>query len=100
VEKYTVKHTDISLEDVENIFQYGIETFGEKAVLNYLYILEKAYEKSGDMPTIGHGRKDIPMNALSFNIEPNTIIYTIDETNKSILVLRVLNSKMNFEEQF
>jgi toxin ParE1/3/4 len=93
-------------EDFSDIYHYTVLTFGLRQYDIYQEKLKSAITKLRKMPTIGHSRSDLPEEYLCFSVEQHFIIYQIDEVNKSINILRILNSKMfaepsgDFEEQF
>jgi toxin ParE1/3/4 len=87
-------------EDFSDIYHYTVLTFGEKQYDIYEEKLKKAFTKISKMPTIGHSRADLPKEMLCYPIEQHFVIYKIDETNQSINILRILYSKMDFDQQF
>lgn len=87
-------------EDFSDIYHYTVLTFGEKQYDIYEEKLKSAITKLTKMPTIGHSRPDLPIDYLCFPVEQHFLIYKIDEANKAINIIRILNSKMDFEEQF
>jgi toxin ParE1/3/4 len=97
---YKVIISDQVNEDFSDIYHYTVLTFGEKQYNIYEEKLKNSISKISKMPTIGHSRADLPKELLCFPIEQHFIIYKIDENNQSINILRILNSKMAFEEQF
>lgn len=87
-------------EDFSDIYHYTVLTFGLRQYEIYEEKLKLAITKLRKMPTIGHSRKDLPAEYFCYPIEQHFIIYQVDESNKSIKILRILNSKMDFKEQF
>lgn len=97
---YRIIISDEVNEDFSDIYHYTVLTFGEKQYDIYEEKLKNTISKISKMPSIGHSRSDLPKKYLCFPVEQHFIIYQIDEAIKSINIIRILNSKMNFEEQF
>lgn len=95
---YELNYSAEALEDLIYILQYTFETFGEKQMNIYYNKIEKSLDSLKTMPTIGHSRKDIPFETLAYNVEKHTIIYEIVEDKKLVQILRILHSKMDFDE--
>ncbi len=89
-----------ALDDVRYIFQYTYETFGDTQTISYRNKMEIAISKIANMPSIGHKRKDIPLDTLAYVFGKHTIIYEIFEENKLVNILRILHSQMDFNEVF
>jgi toxin ParE1/3/4 len=97
---FEIVYSDNSLADIREIFQYGYDLYGEKIAKKYVFNLDQKFILLQKMPTIGHSRPDLPIEYLCLNYEEHSIIYRIDESKSEILIIRILHSKMDFEEQF
>jgi toxin ParE1/3/4 len=97
---FEVIYSENSLVDISEIFQYGYEFYGEKIAKKYVTNLDQKFILLQKMPTIGHSRHDLPIDYLCLNYEQHSIIYRVDESKNEILIVRILHSKMDFEEQF
>lgn len=87
-------------EDFSDIYHNTVLTFGLRQYDIYEELLKMGIAKIQKMPTIGHTRTDLPDDYLCFPVEQHFIIYRIEEEIKSINILRILNSKNNFEDKF
>ncbi len=85
---------------IKLILQFSVETFGESIADEYFMKIDIALTKLSNMPSIGHKRNDIPSDTLAFNVEKHVIIYEIKEAEKTVHILRILHSRMNFRSKF
>jgi plasmid stabilization system protein ParE len=91
--KLPVKVSEIFIADLDNIFKYGIETFGIRQAEIYENEIWKLVEGlSGNWPLFSECRH-IPTKSKTYRwiiLESHFIIYRITKTE--IQVLRILNS--------
>jgi plasmid stabilization system protein ParE len=60
--------------DIEDIFEHTIIVFGERKANQYSYNLYSKFQLIQENPNIGHIRKDIPDECLSWPYEKHFII--------------------------
>lgn len=87
-------------KDIKGILEYSLETFGEPQTDNYKDEMNNAFISIQKMPTIGHVRKDTPLNYLSLVSGQHSIVYRIDKKINKVLVIRILHSRMDFTQKF
>ena len=67
--------TDAAKLDIEDIFEYTLNFFGEKKANEYSFDLYINIEMLQRNPEIGHYRNDIPLGFLAWSFEQHIIIY-------------------------
>lgn len=95
MKNYSSNISDEALVDIEYIFQFGIETFGLIQTQNYLKDLYLAVDKIAQMPTRGHNHSQLPSQFLVYNLDSHMLIYIINESQKSIEILRIVHKKVD-----
>ncbi len=95
---FNLKISDAAEFDLENIFEYTFENFGEEKWIEYEYKIQINIEKIINNPQIGHKRNDIPKNYLAWPVEKHFIIY--QEVENTVHLVRILHEKLNFLNQF
>ena len=99
MKKYILRTTDKAKQDFSDLTHYSLITFGEFQAYKYLLKFEEAYDKLSKFPTIGHSRKDLTEGLRAMTIGQHTLIYSINEKDQSILVIRILHARMNFSDK-
>lgn len=79
--------------DLEGIYDYTYEQWGEEQAASYLQKLQEAFEQLCDYPAMGKHRMDIGQEYFGFTKEHHLIIYRME--NAGIRVIRVLHKRMN-----
>jgi len=64
-------------EDVADIFQYSLETWGETQAYVYRDVLDRALLTIQDNPRIGHGRPELSAQHRIFPAGWHTIVYHV-----------------------
>ncbi len=95
---YSIKIAKDAYDDLTDIQQYTLETFGEHQLLKYESLLNEALILLRSSPNIGHNRPDIPNEYLAWSIGEHLFIYRIEDS--IIYLVRVLHSRMDFRFQF
>ncbi|MGB4334142.1 MAG: type II toxin-antitoxin system RelE/ParE family toxin [Chromatiaceae bacterium] len=80
-------------EDVADIFQYSLETWGETQAYGYRDVLDRALLTIQDNPGIGHGRPELSARHRLFPAGQHIIVYRA--TSQAILVSRILHGRMD-----
>ena len=60
--KFEVILSPIAMDDLEDIYVHGVNTFGERQADIYAQKIHSVFERLSKMPTMGHARKDIVCN--------------------------------------
>jgi toxin ParE1/3/4 len=95
---YTIKISKDAYDDLSDIQQYTLETFGEHQLLKYETLLNEALILIRSNPRIVNSRPDIPNQYLAWAVGEHIFIYRIEEA--IIYLVRVLYSRMDFRFQF
>jgi toxin ParE1/3/4 len=80
-------------DDLEDIFSYTLQTWGEQQLADYAGVIERALEAIASNPFLGHSRADLTPGYRCFIAGRHLIIYRIEE--ETIYVLRVLHERMD-----
>lgn len=97
---YQLIISDLASIDLEQIFQYSIETFGENKALEYLENFHIKFEKLEKMPGIGHFHSSLIQNVRVMNFESHNVLYKINEHKMVIEILRIVHQKINLDTLF
>lgn len=95
---YTLKVSAEAYDDLIDIQQYTLETFGESQFKKYESLINDAFILIRTNPNIGHHRADIPNNYLGWPVGEHIFIYKVEL--QIINVVRILHSRMDFRFQF
>jgi toxin ParE1/3/4 len=97
---YQLVISDLASKDLEHIFQYSIETFGERKTLEYLENLHLKLEQLEKMPGIGHIHISLDTEIRIMNYESHNVLYKINENDLDIEILRIVHQKINLNNLF
>ena len=81
--------------DIEKIFDYGVERFGEAVAGKYRDGIKAAFTSLLAFPFSGRARGDIRQGVRSRAYESHIVFYTVDDA--SVLIIRVLHVRMRAE---
>lgn len=81
--------------DLANIYEYGIETFGAKLAKNYLLGTHQVFEILTNNVNLGRDASEFMLLLKQFSYKSHTIFYLV--TDIGILIVRVLNQSMDYE---
>lgn len=90
---YTLRTSVDADLDLEDIYLYGLKTWGEKQADKYQNDLNMGLLKIVDDPSIGRITPDIPHRFLRYNINEHSVFYRLEEN--TVFVVRVLYSRMD-----
>ena len=76
-------------EDIESIYEFGVQKFGQDQALNYLIGLRTYFQLLSENPNIGRKRNGIKSGLFSFPYASHVIFYRIYRTH--IRIVRVLH---------
>lgn len=80
--------------DLEDIFVYTIETFGEAQAERYKTKLEDAMSRIADDPRLGRAMEGRTRTFFQYNCESHGLFFVVED-DKSILIVRVLHLAMD-----
>ncbi len=95
---YVLNISQDAYDDLTDIQQYTLETFGESQLIKYESLLNEALLLIFSNPEIGHSRPDIPNEYLAWPVGEHIFIYRIEDA--IIYLVRVLHNRMDFRFQF
>jgi toxin ParE1/3/4 len=90
---YQLKISPLALDDLRNIFHYGINSWGKVEAASYLEKLKEQLWGLTEYPDIGRSRNDILPLILCLVIEKHIIFYQIKV--QKIFIVRILHGKQD-----
>jgi len=81
--------------DITKMYEYGIETFGLKQAKAYLSGIHKLFQILVNNATLGRDASEFILSLKRFSYKSHTIFYLV--TDKDILIVRVLNQSIDYE---
>ena len=81
--------------DLTKMYEYGIETFGLKHAQIYLFGIHDMFQVLSDNINLGRDASEFVLNLKRFSYKSHTIFYLA--TDIDILIVRVLNQSMDYE---
>ena len=96
--EYVLELSAEAYDDLVNIQNYTFSKYGEGQWQEYGSDLDKGMLQLLKHPFSGHLRPDTPDGYQALAVREHVMIYRIE--NKTIYLVRILHSKMNFTFQF
>ena len=81
--------------DVSKMYEYGIESFGLKQAKEYLFGIHDLFQILVTNDHLGRDASEFIMSLKRFSYKSHTIFYV--STTNGILIVRVLNQSMDYE---
>ncbi len=81
--------------DLAKMYEYGIETFGLKQAKGYLFGMHTMFQVLADNTNLGRDASEFILSLKRFSYKSHTIFYLA--TDIDILIVRVLNQSMDYE---
>ena len=81
-------------EDIEKMYEYGIETFGLKQAQDYFFQVHDLFQDLADNSHIGRDVSEYKPYLKRFNFKAHSIFYI--STDTGVLIVRVLGKRMDF----
>lgn len=85
-------------QDLNLLYHYSAEQFGDGQAEQYLLELEQAFLRLVDFPLLGKEAEYLRPNLRSYVHRSHTIYYKSNQSG--ILIVRVLDQRMNYHKQF
>lgn len=82
--------------DIEDLFRYGLETFGASVATEYYDDLMRVIRLIAAHPKMGSARPNLGLGLRAHMHRSHVIFYRIDETD--LVVIRVLSTRQNWSE--
>jgi toxin ParE1/3/4 len=83
--------------DLTKMYEYGIETFGLKQAQTYLLGMHSLFQILAKNASLGRDASEFVISLKRFSYKSHTIFYLITD---DILIVRVLNQSMDYENNF
>ncbi len=83
-----------AIDDIENIDNYTLETFGKAQADKYYNLLFSAFKKLDIQPSIGTDYSSICENLEGYRMESHVIFYT--RKAEDIEIIRILHKSMDY----
>ena len=96
--KFILKLSQEGYDDLVNIQNYTYSEHGESQWKKYGQDLDSGLKHILKYPLSGRKRDDIPEGYLAWPVREHVMIYRVER--KTIFLVRVLHSKMDFRFQF
>ncbi len=81
-------------QDLEQIYRYSIQEFGNERIERYIRDLNDAFSKLANEPNLGRDYDFVRSNLSAFNVVSHVIFFEI--SNPGITILRVLHRSMDY----
>jgi toxin ParE1/3/4 len=89
-----IQFSELAISDLEDIFVYTIEMFGEAQAERYKALLENGCERLAADPRLGRALIGQTQTFFHYTFERHAVFYT--KLSDGILVVRVLHVAMDF----
>jgi toxin ParE1/3/4 len=81
--------------DLDQMYEYGIETFGLKQAETYLLGMHTLFQILANNATLGRDASEFILSLKRFSYKSQTIFYLAIDID--ILIVRILNQSMDYE---
>lgn len=81
--------------DLAKMYEYGTERFGLKQAQEYLFGIHDIFQVLSDSINLGRDASEFVFSLKRFSYKSHTIFYLA--TDMGILIVRVLNQSMDYE---
>lgn len=88
--------TPTAKSDLTDIWNYTVETWGEKQAENYLQDIEDKLNQLGVNPELGKQRPEIAPGYYAFPVRKHIIFYLISENH--IDIIGILHGRMDIDK--
>ena len=85
--------------DLDQIYDYTADTWGEAQAERYVRDIFAALERLDGDPGLGRRREDIPRPYLAYGVGGHLIIYRRNDAEGRVEVLNILHPAMNIGER-
>jgi toxin ParE1/3/4 len=90
--------TSEAIDDIQDIFQFTLETWGEKQACYYKDKIDNTFKLIQNNPEIGRRKDNYFVGCYCFAVEKHIVFYRIKD--QSIQVVRLLHSSRDIERLF
>lgn len=84
-----------AIEDLEAIWDYTVETWGEEQAERYLHLINRSFHKITDNPGIGRPSDAIRQGYRKYGVGRHLIFYRANDA--AIDVVRILHERMDVD---
>lgn len=83
------------MDDLEGIYKYSYDNFGQKKAREYVADIDEAFEKITDNPNLGYDYSEVFTDGRAVLVASHVIVYKVSET--IVTVVRVLHKSMDYK---
>ncbi len=94
----TVELSGEAEADLTGILVYTLNEFGPTQLEKYFKVIKEGLHYISKFPNSGHIRRDIPYSLVAYPVGEHLVIYKVADKT-SILVIRILHSRMDFSNK-
>lgn len=87
-----------ALTDLEDIYQYSYQAFGENRAIQYTVDLDNSFQSLTENPHLGVSRNDISAGLRALLVQSHYVFYRV--TNNQIVVVRVLHASTDYDHSY
>ena len=93
-----VELSEVAEQDIEGILVYTLEEYAHMQQEKYFALIKEGLEILATFPNVGHTRRDMASGLMAYPVGEHLLIYEIHD-KASIIVMRVLHSRMDFSDK-
>lgn len=93
---HKVTHTSLARKDIEDIWIYSFNNWGEDQADKYFYEMDKAINTISENPNLGAACDYVRNGYRQYHVNSHVIFYHIN--GSEIEIVRVLHDSMNFNK--
>jgi toxin ParE1/3/4 len=79
--------------DFANLYETGLDLFGERQMEAYAVNLIKAFERIAELPLAAIERPDLSLGLHCLHVASHSVFYVLED--KGILIVRILHQSMD-----
>ena len=81
-------------QDLENIYEYSVQEFGQNRAIQYIRDLNAAFIKVTNLPSLGQDYGFVRQDILAYRVVSHIIFYRVSAAG--IIIIRVLHQSMDY----
>ncbi len=93
MKKKRLKISPKALVDLEGIYKYSYDNFGQKIAVQYMTDIDESFEKIAENPNLGCDYREVFSNGRVVLVASHLVFYKVMET--TVAVVRVLHKSMD-----
>lgn len=85
-------------DDLRDLLQYTLETWGKQQRDTYRKLFSEAFRKLARYPGMGRGRNEISQSLRSYPVGSHVIFYSVTEAADGIVVHRIFHGSRSADD--